>query len=239
MIAIILAAGYATRLYPLTKNKAKPLLEVGGKPAVEHTRKKIEPFADRIVIVTNNKFYRDFLKYAEGKNIEVLNDLTTSNENRLGGIGDLHYAIEKLNLDDDLFVIAGDNLFEFSVKDFINFFKQKQSAVIALKDIIDFEEARLFGTASINEKNKIISFGEKLKHATSGLIATACYIFPKEYTGYIKNYMNTDNNKDGPGFLIKHFYPKKAIYGFVFSEDWFDIGSLEGYERAKKKYNKS
>lgn len=242
MKCIILCAGYGTRLYPLTIDKPKPLLDIDGKTLLDHIIDKIELIQeiDEIFIVANEKFYLQFIwwlnHYKGRKKIEIINDGTSANESRLGGIGDLALAIESKNIDDDIFAIAGDNLFFFDVKRFIDFFNDKKGIAVALYDVKSLDEAKKFGVVALDSSLKIIDFEEKPEAPKSTLISTACYIFRKEDLQGIKDYMKTSNNKDGPGFLIKHFYPKKDVYGFVFNEPWFDIGSIEQYNAVRKMY---
>ncbi len=234
MITIILAAGYGTRLYPLTKNKPKALLQIGKKPIINYITDQIN---HKILIVTNQRFYKHFLKWAktQNKDIEVINDKTTSNETRLGGIGDLYLAIKEKNINEDILVLGSDNVFnKFDIKEFINFYKQKNSPVIALYNIKDLNLAKLYGVIKTNKNKKIISFKEKPEFPESTLISTCFYIYPKTFIKNIINYMNTENNKDGPGYLIQHYYKKLPIYGFEFQGLWFDIGTIEQYKKANE-----
>ena len=147
--AIILAAGYATRLYPLTKNTPKPLLEVKGKPILEHILGKVEnlDIIDEIFVVTNNKFFLNFLSWKESYEgpikITIVNDMTKSNEDRLGSLGDIKYVIENLGIKDDILVVAGDNLFGFSLIPMVELFKTKEKTIVALYDVKDINLAYL------------------------------------------------------------------------------------------------
>ena len=151
MHAIILAAGYATRLYPLTKDKPKPLLEVAGKPVLEHIIENLQQIDQigRISIVTNDKFephFNEWLKDFDAKKpVEIINDGTKSNEDRLGALGDIHFAIIQKEINEDIIAIAGDNLFELSLQDVHNFFRKRNSNVIVLHDVKDFELAKQYG----------------------------------------------------------------------------------------------
>ena len=244
MKCIILCAGYGTRLYPLTLDKPKAFLEIGNKTMLDCIISKIEPIDEikDVFIVSTDKFYMQFVwwlkNYAGKKNIEIINDGTSTNETRLGGIGDLFLAIEGKKIDDDILVIAGDNLFEFQLRAFIDFFNEKKGIAVALYDVKSLKEAKKFGVVALNSSFKIIDFEEKPESPKSTLISTACYIFRKEDLQGIRDYMKTENNKDGPGYLIKHFYPLKDVYGFVFSEPWFDIGSIEQYNAVREIYGK-
>lgn len=244
MKALILAAGYAKRLWPMTKNKPKPLLEVKGKPIVEHIigHFKEIPEIDEIIIVTNDKFSLTFEQWADsvdiGLPIKVVNDLTTSNDDRKGAIGDLKYAVDELKIEDDLLVIAGDNLFEYKLSDFYNFFKEKSASVVAVRDLKDIEEVReKFGVVELDDNSKIIGFEEKPKNPKTTLAATACYIFTKEDVKAIDDYIEADNPPDNAGDFIKWLANHKPIYAFVFTENWFDIGSFESLGKAREEFN--
>lgn len=231
MKTIILCAGYATRLYPLTENQPKPLLSIAGKPIIDYI---IDQLDGKIYIVTNQKFYPNFLEWAKTKNkdIEIINDKTTTNETRLGGLGNLYLVIKEKKINEDFLVIAGDNIFDFKIKDFIGFYKQKKSPCIVLYDVQDINLAKLYGVIQIDKNNKILSFEEKPENPKSTLISTGCYIYPKDFIKKIEGYMKTSHSKDGPGYLIQHFYKEQPIYGFKFKGKWFDIGNIEQYKKA-------
>ena len=155
MDAIILAAGYATRLYPLTKDMPKPLLDVAGKPMIEHIIKKLEQSdeVNNIYIVTNNKFHKHFNQWLHSfdanKPIEIVNDGTTSNDDRLGALGDIHYVIKSKNIENDTIIVAGDNLFEVSLHDIINIFKKRKHNFIVLHDVKNIDIAKNYGVVEV------------------------------------------------------------------------------------------
>src|SRR5690625_2070644 len=148
MKCIILAAGYATRLYPLTKNTAKPLLKVGNKPMIDHILEKVEKVEeiDEIFVVTNDKFYHSFVNWAEDytvdKVLKVINDHTTTNDNRLGAIADIQYVIKEENIHEDLMVLAGDNLFDFELMDFVDFYKETKADCITTHQLNHMEDLK-------------------------------------------------------------------------------------------------
>jgi glucose-1-phosphate thymidylyltransferase len=250
MTILILAAGYATRLYPLTLNTPKPLLKVGDKAILERIFEKIFELAgvERCYIVTNEKFCKDFKEWAsdfsvsgEKSNvlIEVINDETTSNETRLGAIRDIEFVVKKKGIEDDLLVIGGDNLFEFSLRDFVDFAKaHKPNASLALFDIKENKKARLYGVAKIDSSKKLVDFKEKPAQPESTLIATCLYYFPKERLNLILKYIASGNKQDAPGNYIKWLSENEGAYGFVFEEDWYDIGDIKSYEEADERYKK-
>ncbi|HZX20013.1 MAG TPA: nucleotidyltransferase family protein [archaeon] len=244
MKALILAAGYATRLWPLTKNKPKPLLEVKDKPIIDHIigHFKEIPEITEVFVVTNEKFSLAFEQWAESVNfgipIKIINDMTTSNEDRLGAVGDMKYVIDEVKLDDDLLVIAGDNLFEYKLSDFYAYFKKKKSSIVACKDMVSLDEVKeKFGVVELNNSNKITGFEEKPLNPKSAVAATACYIFAKEDVRSIKNYIEAGNKPDNAGDFIKWLSNHKPVFAFVFTEKWFDIGSFESLGKAREEFD--
>ncbi|MCD5397481.1 nucleotidyltransferase family protein [candidate division NPL-UPA2 bacterium] len=241
MKALILAAGYGTRLYPLTKDKPKPLLPVASRPMIEHILEKIEEVegVDKIYIVTNEKFaghFRDWKDtYASRKEIKIINNATTSNDNKRGAIGDMQLVIEREKVDDDLLVIAGDNLFEFSLRDFTTFFREK-GASIAVRSLPDLEAVKRYGIVKLDENKRIINFEEKPSQPTTTLVAICLYLFPKEKLNLISEYLKAGNNPDAPGFYIAWLCRREAVYGFVFAGKWYDIGDFKCYEEANREY---
>lgn len=245
MKAIILAAGYATRLYPLTLNWPKALLKVNSKPIVEHIVNRLKTIEeiDGIIIVTNNKFYIHFAKWLEkinsDKKIKLINDLTSSEENRLGAIGDLNFAIQENNLDADILVVAGDNLFNFDLKEFIKFAKGKPGITIGVYDIKDINKANKFGVIEMDSLNQITKFVEKPEKPFSTLIGTGIYFIPKSALGFIKAYLEKDNHPDVLGCFLEYLLEKKvSFWGYRLSGNWFDIGDFEVYKIAKEHFSK-
>ena len=208
----MLAAGYATRLYPLTKDRPKPLLEVAGKPMLNYIVEKISEVdeIDKIFLITNAQFFRHFTdwkkSYKGKKDIIIVNDNTLSDADKLGAVGDMQFILEKEKIHDDLLVIAGDNLFEFSLNDFVVYFRKKKGNVAALYDIKDKELAKRFGVVSIDSNNKLTGFEEKPKNPKTSLIAICCYLFPKQKLFRIKEYLHIGGNKDAPGHYIEWLY---------------------------------
>ncbi len=243
MRAIILAAGYATRLYPLTQNQPKPLLPVGGRPMIEYILEKMEGLGklNTIYIVTNAKFYDHFMRwkarYQSGKEIVIVNDNTVSNEDRLGAVGDIYYVIEKEKFSEDLLVIAGDNLFGFDLKQQYDYFKQQKASVVALCDLKDKSKvAGLFGVVELDSKNRIIGFEEKPLRPKTTLASTACYFLKDADLEELKLLMKTGQKPDNLGDFIRHLSARKPVYGWVFDDAWYDIGSHESYNAVNDIY---
>ncbi|MBI3035840.1 nucleotidyltransferase family protein [Candidatus Woesearchaeota archaeon] len=241
MDAIILAAGYATRLHPLTENTPKPLLSVAGKPIIEHIIRKLDEVSavNKIYIVTNDKFESHFKKWLRGfdaeKPIEVVNDGTKSNEGRLGAIGDIHHTIKIKNLSDELIVVAGDNLFEMPLTEAANFFKKKKSNVIVLHDVRDFELAKHYGIVETSN-SLVLNFEEKPLNPRSTLASTGIYIFPKKTIELIKKYIAQGNNPDKTGSFIEWLHKREKVHSFVTDKKWYDIGNMEQLEKANRHY---
>lgn len=241
MDAIILAAGYATRLYPLTENTPKSLLNVAGKPIIEHIINKLEQVSsiDKIYIVTNDKFEQHFKKWLgsfdANKPIEIINDGTKSNEDRLGALGDINHTINLKNLNNDIIVVAGDNLFEASLSDVANLFKKKKSNIIVLHDVKDFELAKHYGIVEINN-DLIVNFEEKPVAPKSTLASTGIYLFTKKTKSLIQKYIAQGNNPDKTGTFIEWLHKRDKVYSFITDKKWYDIGSIDELEKADKHY---
>lgn len=244
--AIILGAGYGTRLYPLTLNTPKPLLTVGERTILEHILDKIGQISalESILLVTNDRFTSHFEEWKRGfhwsKPIEVLNDGTTSNENRLGAVGDIYFALKQRGINEEVLVVGGDNLFEFDLNKAWVFFKQKGSSVVGLYDMVDKAKvAGLYGVVSIDETLKIVGFEEKPKDPKSALISTAVYFLTPPDLEKLRLYIEEGNSPDNLGDFVRYLIKNQNVYGYVFRENWFDIGSYEQYEMANAYFSKT
>jgi len=241
MKAVVLAAGYATRLYPLTENTPKPLLKVGGKAIIEWILDKIAKIdeIDEIFLVTNDKFYPDFLQWKNNlvysKKIAIVNDRTLSNEDRLGAVGDLNFVLQQERVNDDLLVIAGDNLFGFSLQDFFQFYKLHDTSIVAFRDLGDVEKVRNKFGVGILDGDKVVDFVEKPSEPRSSLASTACYIFKKNDLELI-NQLLEKGSADNPGDLVKFLVANSVVNGFVFTDHWFDVGTPEALREADEAY---
>ena len=243
MKVLILAAGYATRLYPLTQNQPKPLLPVAGKPMIEYVLDNIAPIGgiDRVYVVTNAKFAGHFQKWADNYratksklDFTIVNDQSTDDTNKLGAIGDLHLVLTKEKVDDDLIVVAGDNLFSQSVEGFGKFCREKNAPGLAVYDVGSLEEIKKYNSISMDAEGKITFFEEKPKNPTSTLTGIALYYHPKSALPLIKQYIAEGNNPDQPGRLVQWLYPRVPFYTWVVPGIWYDIGSKESLEEANK-----
>jgi len=225
--AVVLAAGYATRLRPLTNTWAKELLPVGGRPILDWIVDAIAEVGeiDEIHVVTNARKAPAFLAWAEGRQVRIHDDGTLSNDDRLGAIGDLAFVVEQSGLDDDLLVIAGDNLFDFSLADLVAFWRMKEHAsAVAVRDVGTLELAKQYGVIALDDDDRIVEFVEKPDKPRSTLAATATYVYAREHVALVPGYLAAGNAPDQPGRLVDWLHSREPVYGWVFHEPWFDIG---------------
>ncbi len=237
MKTIIPAAGYATRLYPLTKNKPKALIEIGGKPMLNRVLDRVKELpVNEVIIISNSKFYHNFKAWAEQQEydfkIKILDDGTDSEENRLGAIGDKYFAIKTEKIKGELLDISADNLFEFSLKKMYEYFKQKNSTIVGVYDVKKMETAKKLGIIEMNEKNIVTGFWEKPENPKSTLASTAVYMYPEKDVKLFKTYLNQNNKPDNPGYFIEWLHKKTDVYGYSCEGKWFDIGSFEQLKEA-------
>ncbi|MCP5523353.1 MAG: nucleotidyltransferase family protein [Verrucomicrobiales bacterium] len=241
MNLLILGAGYATRLYPLTLNQPKPLLPVAGKPMVEHVLDNLTPIPgiDRVLVVTNAKFVSHFQQWADHYRetkakveFTIVNDGSTDDTNKLGAIGDIHFVLTRERLDDDLMVVAGDNLFSQSLEDYGRFCREKQAPVLGVYDVGNLELVKKYNSITVDADDRITFFEEKPANPTSSLTGIALYYYPKATLPLIHRYMAEGNNPDQPGRLIQWLYPQTPVYTWTVPGRWFDIGSKESLEEA-------
>jgi glucose-1-phosphate thymidylyltransferase len=222
--ALILAAGYATRLSPLTDDMPKQLLPVGGRPIVDWILDRIrEAGIDDVHLVTNARFAPLFADWAAQQNVTIHDDGTTSNETRLGAIGDIRFV----GLDDDLLVIAGDNLFEFSLAEYVDFWREKGGSAVAVYDVQDRELAKKYGIVAVDENDRIVEFVEKPDDPPSTLAATAAYLYRRDHVKLVDEYLERGNNPDQPGNLVAWLHEREPVYAYRFSGGWYDIGDRE------------
>jgi len=244
MKALILAAGYATRLYPLTKDYPKPLLEVGGRPIINYIIDKLKSISEikEVYIVTNSKFISKFGKWKKSvkspKKITLIDDLTKSNQDRLGAIGDINFVIKNQHIQEDLLIIGGDNLFSASLKRFLDFSKKNNPAAsIGVYKLKRKKDASKYGVVKLDKHNKIIDFVEKPVHPQSCVVGMCLYYIPNNYLSLINEYINGKNkNLDASGGYISWLKNKTDVYGYLFGGSWFDIGDYKYLNAAKKDF---
>jgi len=230
MKAIVLAAGYATRLKPLTDTWAKELLPVGGRPILDRIVQSLSTVADvdAVHVVTNARKAGAFHTWAEGRDVTVHDDGTTSNEDRLGAIGDMEFVIDRVGIDDDLLVIAGDNLFEFDLSELVGFWRKKGTAsAVAVRDVGSLELASQYGIVALDGDDRVTDFVEKPADPPSTLAAIATYLFHREHVSLIRAYLAADQPADQPGRFVAWLQRHEPVYGWVFDSTWYDIGNHE------------
>lgn len=241
MNVLILAAGYATRLYPLTLNTAKPLLPVAGKPMIEWVLDNLAPIPDieTVYIVTNNKFAKDFQVWSVGYarrqpklSCQIIKDGSLTDADKRGAIGDMHYLLQTKDVrQSDLLVVAGDNLFSQPVDEFANFAKN-YPATLALYDVGDLEAIKKYNDVTTDSTGRITHFEEKPLHPTSTRTGIALYYYRKDTLPWIDAYVRGGNNPDQPGRLIQWLYPRLEVQTWLVPGTWFDIGSKETLKMA-------
>jgi glucose-1-phosphate thymidylyltransferase len=243
MKLLVLAAGYATRLYPLTQNQPKPLLPVAGRPMLEHVLERllVIPGIDRVYVVTNAKFAGHFARWAAaygaarpGLNLTIVNDGSTDDTNKLGAIGDIHFVLTRERVDDDLIIVAGDNLFSRPLEDFGRFCREKNAPVLAVYDVGNLELIRQYNAIETDPEGRIIHFEEKPARPTSTLTGIALYFYPRHVLPWIHRYVAEGNNPDQPGRLVQWLYPRVPVYTWRVPGLWFDIGSFAQLEEANR-----
>ena len=242
MKALILAAGYATRLYPITKDTPKPLLKLHGKPIIDYILDQVEHVGDidQVLIVTNNKFFSQFENWLKPKlekhhlRYKLINDGSNSVEDRLGAIGDIKLVIEKEKLNDDLLVVGGDNLFDFDLSKFVDFGYAKIPfhSVCLYLPINNHTDLTQYGIAQIKEDAHISHFEEKPQFPRSNLISTCIYFFPKEKLKLVSEYVLQGNRPDAPGSYMNWLTDHDRVYGMIFDGIWYDLGDFDSLSDA-------
>ncbi len=243
MKLIVLAAGYATRLYPLTLNQPKPLLAVAGKPMMEHVLDNLMPTdeIDEIFIVTNAKFVGHFEQWAaeyktghKVRPIRIIDDGSTDDSNKLGAIGDMNLVVEQAKIDDDIVVVGGDNLFSKSLGSFGDYCRERRAPVTGVYDVGDLNDIKKYNSIEIDDDERITYFEEKPEHPKSTLTGIALYFYPRDVLPLIKQYISEGNNPDQPGRLVQWLYQRTAFYVWRVPGIWFDVGSKETLEEANR-----
>ncbi|MBR4114023.1 MAG: nucleotidyltransferase family protein [Anaerotignum sp.] len=242
MKAIILAAGYATRLYPLTLNMPKALLPIGGKPIVDHIVAQMDTVdeLDEIYVVSNDKFAGHFEEWAKTAvsrvPIKVLNDGTTDDSNKRGAIGDISFVIDEMQIKDDLMVIAGDNFFTYSLKDYVRFFREKDRDCVCVKVWEDERTLSQFGIALLDEKGMVLDIEEKPAKPKSNTAVFAAYLYKRDTVPMFREYLAAGNQPDAPGNFPAWLYRRKEVYAYTFDGECYDVGTPESYREVCEMY---
>ncbi len=240
MKCLILAAGYATRLYPLTENFPKPLLPVKGRAILDWLIEDMDTtgLIDRYVVISNHKYARHFEQWAAGKggSITVLDDGTVSNETRLGAVRDIQFAIDSLKLDDDLLVIAGDNLLDFSLSTFISYAVEKNATCIMRYYEPSEAVLRKSGVVTVDDNDRIVRMVEKPAQPESHWCSPAFYYYTRADVGLVAEGIAKGCKTDAPGSFIAWLCQQTEVYAMQMPGKRYDIGDLESYEQVQKEY---
>ena len=244
MIAILLAAGYATRLYPLTKDKPKSLLPLGDRLIIDHIMDSIDSIEDitSVVLITNDRFADQFEEWAssldrEGKApLTIVNDGSTNDSNKLGAIGDLKYTIDKLSIDDDVCILAGDNIFTYDIREMYRFFKEKDAPTLVAISVPDREQLTHLAVAVLGDDGRILDMEEKPAEPKSEWGIYATYFYGRDILPMIDTYLDEGNSPDAPGNFPAWLYKRMPVYAYKGDGECIDIGTLENYEKTCREY---
>ncbi|KYH24892.1 bifunctional protein GlmU [Halalkalicoccus paucihalophilus] len=236
MKAIVLAGGYATRLWPITKHRPKMFLPMGDDTVIDRIFKALEDDEriSEVFVSTNESFESEFASYLTASEFEkptLSIEGTTREAEKLGVVGALAELVERENIDEDTLVIAGDNVISFDLSDFLDFFETKDEATLAAYDVESREQAKSYGLVDL-EDEQVTDFQEKPDDPTSTLVSIACYGLPAETLPRLDEYLDSGNNPDEPGWFIQWLHQEQPVYAYTFDEAWFDIGTPESYLEA-------
>ena len=239
MKCLILAAGYATRLYPLTENFPKPLLEVGGKPILDWLIEDLGDAVDEYIVVSNHKFAPIFEKWIAGhpcrEKMFLVDDGSVSNETRLGAVKDIALGIHERGIDDDLLVMAGDNLLTFSLQGFLDYFRGKGTSCIMRFYQPDLEKLHKSGVADVDSEGRILSMEEKPAQPKSHWCCPPFYIYKREDLKLVDEGIAEGCGTDAPGSFIAWLCGRTTVHAWEMPGERLDIGNLESYEDATRK----
>lgn len=242
---IIIAAGYATRLYPLTENFPKPLLKVGSRNILERILDDVDtlPEIDEHIIVTNHRFAPIFEEWIAStdykKPVTIIDDGTTSNDNRLGAVRDLLLAIEQREIDDDIMVLAADNILEFSLSGFVEFFHDKDTSVIMCHHEPELKKLQRTGVIAVDDNMKVLQMQEKPEIPVSNWAVPPFYIYSKRDLPLIKDCLSHGCGFDAPGNLAHYLADASTLHAWKMPAPRFDIGSLDSYNEAQQRFSDS
>ncbi len=233
MKAVVLAGGYATRMWPITKHRPKMFLPIGDSTVVDRIFEALEADdrIDEVYVSTNERFAADFEAHLEESTFEkpqLSIEETTEEDDKFGVVGALAQLIDRENVDDDLLIIAGDNLISFDVAAFLDYFEERAAPTLAAYDVGSREKAKSYGLVEL-EDDRVVDFQEKPDEPNSTLVSIACYAFPAESLSLLSTYLEDGNNPDEPGWFVQWLQDREPTYAYTFEGAWFDIGTPESY----------
>jgi len=244
MKVIILAGGFSRRLLPLTKHIPKPLLPVNGRPIVDYVIEKVVGCAeiDQVLVATNLRFENHFRYWLSGLRPDIRNitrlvfEPATSEEEKPGAVRAIYRLLTQEHLtEEEILVVAGDNLFSFDLSDFIGFHRQHPGPAVAFFDTGAVDQIRgKYGAGILDTSHKIVDFEEKPDDPKTTLAATGCYVFPPSITRHLEEFLTRESASDAPGHFVRWLCQQVPTYGYTFKGYWFDIGSVESYDRANE-----
>ncbi|MEM3922563.1 MAG: nucleotidyltransferase family protein [Nitrososphaerota archaeon] len=241
MISVILAGGYAKRLWPLTTSIAKPLLPIGDRFIIDYTMDKLLKLdeVEKIIVSTNMRFKDDFEKwagrYSPRANLELMYDKSYREEEKPGAVRALSDIVS--NLEDDCLVLAGDNIFTDDLRGLIAKYRAHNATIVGLYDVKDLHLAKNYGVVSVGDDYRIISFEEKPRWPRSTLVSTGIYLFPRSVFPKFREYLGAGHNPDEIGRFIGWLIDKEPVYGYLLSGEWHDVGTYEEYRRASERFH--
>ncbi len=232
MNVVIMAGGYATRLWPITMHKAKPLLPVGKKTIIDHVYEKVKKFG-RVYISTNKRFEEDFKVWAEDKDVELIVENTLREEEKLGAVRALAEVASILN--GEMLVVAGDNIFSFELDGFVNYYKERKACVVGLYDVGDLELVKRYSNVEM-KGDRVVRFYEKPKEPKSTLVGIALYVLPENAVDLLQDYIKSNMHSDNLGSFISWLCERTEVYGYTFTGLWHDVGNADSYLEALRFY---
>ncbi len=242
MKAIVLAAGFGTRLRPLTDRVAKPLIDVGGRPILDHIVDKVEVLSgvDEIIVVCNQRFHADFQSWERARSVNipvrVVNDGTTSNETRRGAIGDVRFVLERIEGTPELLIVGGDNIFSFDLHGLLDCYRQKGNT-IAVRDVVTRDLARLYGTVEMTPEGRVISLTEKPENPRTTMVSICIYAYGPSICTRIEEYASVARSMDTTGEFASWLCTVEPVHGCRVEGMWFDIGDAKSLAAARAAFS--